>query len=67
MSASERWDRAKTLFHQALERAPVDRAAFLRKACQGDRDVETDVSALLAAHEDAGSFAEGSPIGRSPR
>jgi eukaryotic-like serine/threonine-protein kinase len=63
VSGTRRWDHVKALFHQALERAPADRAMFLRQACAGDREMEADVESLLAADEQAGSFADGSPLG----
>ena len=47
MSGTTRWDHVKALFHQALERAPADRAMFLRQACAGDREMEADVESLL--------------------
>ncbi len=44
------------LYHQALELAPDQREAFLRRACNGDDDLRHEVESLVAAHEDAGDF-----------
>src|SRR5687767_1395152 len=57
-----RWPRVKELFHAALECAPADRAAFLRAACSDDEALRTEVERLLAAHAQAGSFIEASPM-----
>jgi hypothetical protein len=34
----ERWQQIESLFQEALERDPVERNAWLRKACQGDSE-----------------------------
>ena len=33
---SERWGRLNKLLHDALDRSPEERDAFLRQACGGD-------------------------------
>lgn len=53
MTERERWARIQALFHEALERAGEERAAFLSDASAGDRELEADVQSLLAAHEAA--------------
>src|ERR1700730_1440314 len=53
-----RWQQLDALFLSALEREPEERAAFLDKACAGDEALRKQVEALLAAHEEAGSFIE---------
>ena len=55
---AERWQQLDQLFHSALEREPVKRAAFLDEACAGDESLRKQVDRLLAAHEEAGSFIE---------
>jgi len=48
----ERWQRIEALFHSALEREPVSRAAFLDGACGNDADaadLRREVESLLAA------------------
>jgi eukaryotic-like serine/threonine-protein kinase len=54
----ERWQQLDELFHAALERAPEERAALLDEACAGDESLRKEVDALLAAHEESGSFIE---------
>jgi serine/threonine protein kinase/Tol biopolymer transport system component len=53
-----RWPRVKEIFHAALECAPGERARFVRDACGEDVALTDEVESLLAAHADAGSFAE---------
>ena len=52
----ERWQQLDQLFHSALEREPEEGAAFLDQTCRGDESLRQQVEALLAAHEEAGSF-----------
>jgi eukaryotic-like serine/threonine-protein kinase len=54
----ERWQQLDRLFHDALERDLVERAAFLNEACAGDDLLRKQVEALLSGHEAAGSFIE---------
>ena len=54
----ERWRRVRTLFDEAVERAPEERSFFLREACAGDPDLEREVGSLLASSGDAGAFLE---------
>jgi eukaryotic-like serine/threonine-protein kinase len=44
------WGDLEALFHEALARAPADRAAFLAQRCAGRPDLQTEVEALLHAH-----------------
>jgi eukaryotic-like serine/threonine-protein kinase len=60
--ARARWPQVKEIFNSALARAPDRRAAFLQSACGGDSALRDDVQSLLAAHAEAGSFAEGAAI-----
>src|SRR5688572_10698247 len=53
MTAGDRWDLVETLLHDALEREPSARAAFLANACPDDA-VRHEVEALLRAHEQPG-------------
>jgi serine/threonine protein kinase len=52
----ERYQIIKQVFHQALERAPGERADFLATACAGDSELRTRVEALLSADEQPGEF-----------
>jgi serine/threonine protein kinase len=57
----DRWRQVTGIFHAALARDVGTRDAFLRDACQGDQSLRDEVSALVAAHHDAGSFG-GDPL-----
>ncbi len=57
-----RWPRVKEIFHAALALTPEQRAAYLREACGEDVALERDVQSLLAAHAEAGTFAERAAI-----
>jgi len=54
----DRWQRAEALFHEALERPPECRAAFLDEACRGEADLHRQVGLLLANDARAGDFLE---------
>src|SRR5690348_1355505 len=55
---SERWKQVDSLLQQALERPAEGRDACLQRACGGDQALEREVHALLASHQQAGSFLE---------
>jgi len=57
----ERWQRARQILNEALEREPEEREKFLAEACSGDASLRDEVKALVMAHEQAGSFL-GVPI-----
>ncbi len=61
------WPRVKELFHDALEREPAERAAFLNASCGDEAAVRAEVERLLAAHEHAGRFIEQSPVSMAGR
>jgi eukaryotic-like serine/threonine-protein kinase len=52
----ERWRQIEDLFIAALERDADQCAIFLDRACAGDEQLRDEVTSLLAAHEQAGSF-----------
>ncbi|MDZ4774618.1 MAG: tetratricopeptide repeat protein [Planctomycetota bacterium] len=58
--------RAKAIFHEALDRPPTERRAFVRETTRDERELETVVLELLAAHDGAGDFL-GSPTLGEPR
>jgi serine/threonine-protein kinase len=58
MTKAEQWRLIEALFHQALELAPKDRAAFLASACAADPAWRREVESLLATHEAGGSLLE---------
>ena len=45
------WRRVEQLFHDARERPPDQRGAFLAQACDGDPALQHDVESLLAQEE----------------
>jgi len=55
---SERWRQVEDLFHSAVDRAPIDRAAFLDAACAGDGALRLQVEGLLESFDEAGDFIE---------
>jgi eukaryotic-like serine/threonine-protein kinase len=52
MISPSNWEQVRALFDAALERAPDERAAFLR-AQSSDDEIIREVASLLAAHVDA--------------
>jgi serine/threonine protein kinase len=52
----ERWRQIEDLFIAALDGDADQRAIFLGHACAGDEQLRDEVTSLLAAHEQAGSF-----------
>src|SRR6186997_940174 len=57
MISPSNWEQIRALFHAALERAPDERAAFLR-AQTSDDEVLREVASLLAAHADADALLD---------
>jgi eukaryotic-like serine/threonine-protein kinase len=49
----DRWESAKRLFHEALERPPGERERFVRDAAAGDGELRDEVIALLQAQHRA--------------
>lgn len=43
-----RWQQIEAIYHQALERAPGERTAFLADTCADDRELRQEVESLLA-------------------
>src|SRR5262245_27739203 len=52
----ERWNHVDRLLQSALARPTTERDVFLRRACDGDEQLELAVRSLLAAHNRAESF-----------
>ncbi len=63
MSAELDWNRVKDVVHAALAMPLEERATFLRETCDGDQAFQAEVESLLAAHAQAGSFAERPALG----
>ena len=55
---SELWQRAETLFHQALETNDDEREAWLQIASQGDSELLREVEVLLRSYRAPDSFME---------
>jgi serine/threonine-protein kinase len=56
------WGDLEALFHDALERPPADRGAFLTERCAGRPDLRAEVEALLRAHDEGASDLEVPPV-----
>jgi eukaryotic-like serine/threonine-protein kinase len=59
---SARWKEVERLCNAAMDIEPARRAAFLDKACAGDKSLRSEVESLLAHEERAGSFIEAPAI-----
>src|ERR1700678_1524978 len=63
---SARWQTITRIFEEALDKPPHDREQFVRQACGGDSEIESEVVRLLAADEGAGNFLEGHALSTLP-
>jgi eukaryotic-like serine/threonine-protein kinase len=54
----ERWQHAKEIFGRALEYDPPQRSAFLSNVCGEDQAMRREIEALIAAHQEPGSFID---------
>ena len=54
----ERWQQIEEVLQGALDRAPGERAAFLREVCAGDDELQTEAGSLVSAYESAKDFIE---------
>jgi len=64
---ANRWQQLSRLYHAALARRDVDRAAFLAEACGGDEALRRDVESLLAQPESAQAFLDGPAMAEAAR
>src|SRR5262249_27455082 len=55
---AQRSQQVERLYHEARERGPLERAAFLAQACAGDDRLQREVESLLAEEGGVGSFLE---------
>ncbi len=62
MSDTERQERIKELYSDALERAEHERAAFLAEACAGDDELRREVEALLGYQTPTTDLIETPPL-----
>ena len=54
-----RWQRIEEICHAALERAPDERALFVRETCAGDDALRAEVQSLLANQSRADALGSG--------
>ena len=52
----EKWQTASRLVQAVLQRAPVERAAFVAAACAGDERLRQEVESLLEVHRQTGQL-----------
>jgi len=52
----ERWRAITAIFDEAIARDAAARLTFVAKACKDDASLRTEVEAMIAAHENAGSI-----------
>ena len=60
---SEQWDKVVELFHEASDKQPEERTAFLEEASGGDASLRKEVETLLREDENSGDFLVESPFG----
>jgi len=56
--STDRARRIEELFHNAVQRKPADRAAYLDKACAGDAALLAELIPLVEAHQNSTDFLE---------
>src|SRR6266481_1035947 len=52
------WENLKEIFHAALALAPLERAAYLDQASNGDLSLRHAVESLVKSHEQTGNFVD---------
>ena len=52
----EPWQHVEEIFHEALQRDPAKRDAYLREACGSDAALHKEIVDLLAHHEPGSEF-----------
>lgn len=62
-----RWLQIEEVLQEVLDLQPQQRAAFLRRACNGDAALLAEVEALLKREAEAGSFMESPAIAFLPQ
>ncbi len=56
--SSDRWRQIEDIFHEAINRDPEIRAAFLERACGSDAELRHEVESLLASLDESAPFLE---------
>ncbi len=54
--SKEKWARARDIYAELMDAPETERPALLQRLCRGEREIESELQGLLAAHEKAGSF-----------
>jgi len=62
----ERWQQVKRIFDAAAELGPEQQEAYLASTCEGDPDLRSEVAALLASLQEAGSRFDSPVVGTDP-
>jgi len=60
--SAERWDEMTSIFADAAELPPAERAAFVAQACGTDAELRAEVESLLAPHDGDAKFLESPPV-----
>ncbi|HEV2990341.1 MAG TPA: protein kinase [Candidatus Angelobacter sp.] len=55
---SEQWQQIKSTFEAALSQPAEKRNQYVHSLCQGNSELEAEVTALLVAHDSAGAFLQ---------
>ena len=63
---TKRWDEMWDIFHEAVELAEEERAAFLDKKCADDAELRAEVESLIASHGESDRLPDAVPIICSP-
>jgi serine/threonine protein kinase len=59
---SERWHKIDELFHAVLQLPSDEQLGFLERECQGDIELQQEVTELLACLNESGDFIEQAPL-----
>jgi hypothetical protein len=54
----ELWRRVKVIVYEALDRDPAEWPSYLHETCEGDSELESEVSSLLEVSWSIGNFIE---------
>ena len=63
----EQWQKVEAVLQQALDRPPQDRVSFLDEACAGDKQLLSEATSLVNAHDAAGDFIEQPALAQDAR
>lgn len=58
----DRWKQIETLYHEASQCAPAERAHFLSEQCADDDELRQEVNSLLNASDQSGAMRDSSPF-----